>query len=38
VDVTVLTAMPNYPKMEIMEAYKGKDYFYEEMDGLKSSS
>lgn len=35
VDVTILTAMPNYPKMEIMEAYKGKDYFCEEMDGLK---
>ncbi len=35
VDVTVLTAMPNYPKMEIMEAYKGKDYVYEEMEGLK---
>lgn len=35
VDVTVLTAMPNYPKMEVMEAYKGKKYVYEEMDGLK---
>ncbi len=35
VDVSVLTAMPNYPKMEIMEAYKGKDYLYEEMEGLK---
>lgn len=33
--MTVLTAMPNYPKMEIMEAYKGKKYMYEEMDGLK---
>lgn len=35
VDITVLTAMPNYPQMEIYEAYTGKDYFYEEMDGLK---
>jgi len=35
IDVSVLTAMPNYPKMEIMEAYRGKDYVYEEMDGLK---
>lgn len=35
VDITVLTAMPNYPQMEIYEAYKDKKYFYEEMDGLK---
>lgn len=35
VDVSVLTAMPNYPKMEVQEAYKGKKYHYEEMDGLK---
>lgn len=35
VDITVLTAMPNYPQMEIYEAYKGKDYEYEEMSGLK---
>lgn len=35
VDVTVLTAMPNYPQMEIQEAYKGKKYVYEEMNGLK---
>lgn len=35
VDVSVLTAMPNYPKMEVHEAYKGKKYHYEEMDGLK---
>lgn len=27
--------MPNYPQMEIYEAYKGKNYVYEEMDGLK---
>ncbi len=35
VEVTVLTAMPNYPKMEIQNDYKGKKYLYEEMDGLK---
>ncbi len=35
VDITVLTAMPNYPKGEIFETYKGKKYYYEEMDGLK---
>lgn len=35
IDVSVLTAMPNYPKMEIHEAYKGKKYHYEEMEGLK---
>jgi len=36
VDVEILTAMPNYPKMEIFEAYKGKKYVGEEMEGLKS--
>lgn len=35
VEVTVLTAMPNYPQMEIYEGYKNKSYVYEEMDGLK---
>lgn len=35
VDVTVLTAMPNYPQMKIYEGYKNKLYHYEEMDGLK---
>jgi glycosyltransferase involved in cell wall biosynthesis len=35
VDITVLTAMPNYPQMEIYEGYKGKDYLYEEIEGLK---
>ncbi|PJB15262.1 MAG: glycosyltransferase WbuB [Flavobacteriales bacterium CG_4_9_14_3_um_filter_32_8] len=34
-DVTVLTAMPNYPAMEIHSKYLGKKYDYEEMDGLK---
>jgi glycosyltransferase involved in cell wall biosynthesis len=33
-DITVLTAMPNYPKMEIFEKYRGKDYVYEEMAGM----
>ena len=33
-DITVLTAMPNYPQMQIHEAYKGKFYKYEEMNGL----
>lgn len=31
-EVTVLTAMPNYPKMEIAEAYKGK-WYLKETDG-----
>ena len=35
IDVEVLTAMPNYPKMEIFEAYKGKKWVEEEMEGLK---
>jgi glycosyltransferase involved in cell wall biosynthesis len=35
VDITVLTAMPNYPSMEIHKSYLGKKYFYEEMEGLK---
>jgi len=34
-DITVLTAMPNYPQMEIHADYKGKFYAYEEMNGLK---
>lgn len=34
-DVTVLTAMPNYPKMEIAEGYKGKWRMKEEMEGIK---
>jgi glycosyltransferase involved in cell wall biosynthesis len=34
-EVTVLTAMPNYPAMEIHEAYRGKMYAYEEMQGVK---
>ena len=35
VEVTVLTAMPNYPKMEIHDEYKGKKYIAENMSGLK---
>lgn len=35
VDITVLTAMPNYPQMKIHEDYRGKNYVFEEMDGLK---
>jgi glycosyltransferase involved in cell wall biosynthesis len=34
VEVEVLTAMPNYPKMEIFEAYRGKRYIREEVDGI----
>lgn len=34
ISVTVLTAMPNYPKMEIMDGYKGKKYLREEMNGI----
>jgi glycosyltransferase involved in cell wall biosynthesis len=35
VDITVLTAMPNYPQMKIHSNYRGKLRHYEEMDGLK---
>jgi glycosyltransferase involved in cell wall biosynthesis len=35
VDVSVLTAMPNYPQMEIYEGYQHKAYAYEEIEGLK---
>jgi glycosyltransferase involved in cell wall biosynthesis len=34
-DITVLTAMPNYPSMEIHKEYEGVKYHYEEMSGLK---
>lgn len=34
-DVTVLTAMPNYPRMVLMENYKGKFYFFENLNSLK---
>lgn len=32
--VEVLTAMPNYPAMVIHEAYKGKKFLEEEIDGI----
>ena len=35
VEITVITAMPNYPQMEIYEGYKNKKYVYEELEGLK---
>lgn len=34
VDVSVLTAMPNYPQMKIYEGYEGKNYMYEEIEGI----
>lgn len=35
VTVHVLTAMPNYPKMEIFEAYRGKRRMEETIDGIR---
>ena len=34
-DVTVLTAMPNYPRMVVMENYKGKFYLFEKINSIK---
>lgn len=34
-EVTILTAMPNYPKGEIFNEYKDKKVVREEMDGIK---
>lgn len=34
-EVTILTAMPNYPKGEIFDEYKGKKIVKEELDGIK---
>ena len=34
VNVSVLTAMPNYPQMKIYEGYEGKKYLYEEIEGI----
>ncbi|WP_050606725.1 glycosyltransferase family 4 protein [Clostridium niameyense] len=34
-EVTILTAMPNYPKGEIFDGYKGKRVVKEELDGIK---
>ena len=33
--VSVLTAMPNYPEMVIKDAYKKKFFCFEEMEGIK---
>ncbi|MFK8046293.1 MAG: glycosyltransferase family 4 protein [Crocinitomicaceae bacterium] len=35
IDVEILTAMPNYPKMEIFAEYQGKSFVEEEFQGLK---
>lgn len=34
IEVSVLTAMPNYPQMKIYDGYEGKDYIYEEIEGV----
>lgn len=34
-NITVLTAMPNYPKGEIYEGYKDKRYMEEDMEGIR---
>lgn len=34
VKITVLTAMPNYPQMQVYKAYRRKLYHYEEMNGM----
>lgn len=34
-DITVMTAMPNYPEMKIHAEYRRKFYAFEEMQGLK---
>lgn len=34
-EVTILTAMPNYPKGEIFEGYKGKKVVIEKIDGIR---
>lgn len=34
-EVSILTAMPNYPKGEIFDEYKGKKVVQEEIDGIK---
>ncbi|HEY6160314.1 MAG TPA: O-antigen ligase family protein, partial [Bacteroidia bacterium] len=31
-EVTVMTAMPNYPQMQVRDAYRGKVYFFETME------
>ena len=32
--VTVLTAMPNYPKMKVFDGYRGKFYHFEMIEGI----
>lgn len=34
-EVTILTALPNYPKGEIFDEYKGRGVVVEEIDGIK---
>ena len=34
-EVTILTALPNYPRGEIFEEYRGKRIVLEEIDGIK---
>ena len=34
-EITILTAMPNYPQMEVHEEYKGKWYARETMDQMR---
>ncbi|MBU3158687.1 glycosyltransferase family 4 protein [Clostridium frigoris] len=34
-DVTILTALPNYPRGEIFEEYKGRGVVIEEIEGIK---
>jgi glycosyltransferase involved in cell wall biosynthesis len=34
-EVSILTAMPNYPQMEVFDGYKGKFYKYEEQGNIK---
>lgn len=34
-EITILTAMPNYPEGEIFEEYKGKKVVVEELEGIK---
>ena len=34
-EITVLTAMPNYPTGKVFDAYRGKFLMEEEMDGLR---
>jgi glycosyltransferase involved in cell wall biosynthesis len=35
IEISVLTAMPNYPQMAVYEGYKGKFYMQESMNGLQ---